>query len=301
MPAVRRTVAATQTAYLRLRAVGALPLSYQWSFQGTNLPGASFATLTNSANYPSKPAMREFITSFECLATNWETNYGTRVIGFLRAPTTGNYTFAVSGEDEARAAIWLERFAEVMRRDGRVEVTTASDLAHLLGLERQKQLLGCDSEATSCLAELANALGTEGVLVGSITRSGNAYLAVLKVIRQKNGSVWWSSSARVRGEPALLDWLDDQAAASVSAMFPRSALPAGPLVLGGAGIVAVGVGATFVILSNTVALEAVRSAPSEQALATALDQGRTQSDAGCAGPFRNPVLQFAQRPDGGPW
>ena len=189
-------------------------------------------------------------------------------------------TFAVSGEDEARAAIWLERFAEVMRRDGRVEVTTASDLAHLLGLERQKQLLGCDSEATSCLAELANALGTDGVLVGSITRSGNAYLAVLKVIRQKNGSVWWSSSARVRGEPALLDWLDDQAAASVSAMFPKSALPAGPLVLGGAGIVAVGVGATFVILSNTVALEAVRSAPSEQALATALDQGRTQSAAG---------------------
>lgn len=65
----------------------------------TNLPGASFATLTNSANYPSKPAMREFITSFECLATNWETNYGTRVMGFLRAPTNGNYTFAVSGDD----------------------------------------------------------------------------------------------------------------------------------------------------------------------------------------------------------
>lgn len=68
----------------------------------TNLPGASFATLTNSANYPSKPAMREFITSFECLATNWESNYGTRVMGFLRAPTNGNYTFAVSGDDVAQ-------------------------------------------------------------------------------------------------------------------------------------------------------------------------------------------------------
>lgn len=65
----------------------------------TNLAGASFATLTNSANYPSKPAMREFITSFECLATNWEINHGTRVTGFLRAPTNGNYTFAVSGDD----------------------------------------------------------------------------------------------------------------------------------------------------------------------------------------------------------
>ena len=68
----------------------------------TNLVGASTATLTNSANYPSKPAMREFITSFECLATNWESNYGTRVTGFLRAPTNGTYTFAVSGDDVAQ-------------------------------------------------------------------------------------------------------------------------------------------------------------------------------------------------------
>ena len=46
--------------------------------------------------------MREFITSFECLATNWESIYGTRVTGFLRAPTNGNYTFAVSGDDVAQ-------------------------------------------------------------------------------------------------------------------------------------------------------------------------------------------------------
>jgi len=45
LPAVRRTVASGQTAYLRHRAVGALPLTYQWSFQGTNLPGATNSTL----------------------------------------------------------------------------------------------------------------------------------------------------------------------------------------------------------------------------------------------------------------
>ncbi len=68
----------------------------------TNLTGVSTATLTSSANYPNKPAMREFVTSFECLATNWESNYGTRVTGFLRAPTNGTYTFAVSGDDAAQ-------------------------------------------------------------------------------------------------------------------------------------------------------------------------------------------------------
>jgi len=186
--------------------------------------------------------------------------------------------FTASGEDSARANVWTERFAEVMRRDGRVEVTTAGDVAQLLGAERQKQLLGCGSE--SCLAELANALGTDGLLVGSITRSGDSYLAVVKVIRQKNGSVWWSASGRMSGEPALLDWLDAQAASSVDAIAPRAPLPAGPLVLGGAGIVAIGAGVTLVVLSNTVALQAVKSAPDEPRLATALDSGRAQNTVG---------------------
>jgi autotransporter-associated beta strand protein len=65
----------------------------------TGLTGATFSALTNSANYPAKPASREGLTSFECLATNWEDNFGTRVTGFIRVPTNGNYTFAVSGDD----------------------------------------------------------------------------------------------------------------------------------------------------------------------------------------------------------
>ena len=64
-----------------------------------DLPGSSLSTLTSNANYPNKPASREFISTFECLAKNWEDSYGTRVTGFVRAPITGTYTFAVSGND----------------------------------------------------------------------------------------------------------------------------------------------------------------------------------------------------------
>jgi hypothetical protein len=188
--------------------------------------------------------------------------------------------FTLNGEDSARAKVWVERFAEVMGRDARLRVTTQSDLAQVLGLERQKQLLGCDTE--SCMAELANALGTDGVLVGSITHTGDSFLAVVKIIRQTNGSVWWSASGRMTGEPALLDWLDEQASAAVRAIFPPAPLPVGPLVVGGAGIVAVGVGATMLVLSNTVALQAVRGAPGEPELATALTTGRTEGAAGVA-------------------
>jgi hypothetical protein len=37
----------------------------------------------------------------------------------------------------------------------------------LLGLERQKQMLGCAEDSSNCLAELAGALGARFVLNGS--------------------------------------------------------------------------------------------------------------------------------------
>ena len=65
----------------------------------TGLSGSGIGALTSDANYPNKPASREFLTSFECLAQNWEDNFGTRVTGFVRAPVSGSYTFAVSGDE----------------------------------------------------------------------------------------------------------------------------------------------------------------------------------------------------------
>lgn len=65
----------------------------------TGLSGLGIGTMTSNADYPNKPASREFITSFECIAQNWEDNFGTRVTGFIRAPISGTYTFAVSGDD----------------------------------------------------------------------------------------------------------------------------------------------------------------------------------------------------------
>ncbi len=65
----------------------------------TGIPGSAISSLTSNANYPNKPASREFLSTFECLAQNWEDSFGTRVTGFIRAPISGNYTFAVSGDE----------------------------------------------------------------------------------------------------------------------------------------------------------------------------------------------------------
>lgn len=197
----------------------------------------------------------------------------------VRITTAG---FTATGTDAALAKAWTERFAEVARRDGRVDVTTAGDIEQLLGIERQKQLLGCGSTSTECLVELANAMGTDGVLVGSIVKSESGYLATVRVLQGKTGKVWWSASDRRATEGALLDWLDAQAGVMVDALAPGTSAPlgAGPKVLGVTGGAALATGAVLVIISNTASVEAVRTAPDEPSLSTALTSGRTLNATG---------------------
>ncbi len=196
----------------------------------------------------------------------------------------------VSGDDERKASAWLDRFAEVLGREPRLEVTTASALAQLLGLERQRQLLGCDQESSTCLAELAAALGSDGVLSGVVTRSGESFLAVLRIIRQPGGKVWWSASARVRGEEALLDWLDAQAEQAAVALVgvrpptgatvPATPVPLAPLLLGGLGLAAAAVGTGLLVEANTRTLPRLEVTTSEQERAAAVEAYRAQTTAG---------------------
>lgn len=72
---------------------------------------------------------------------------------------------------EIASALTDAAAAEISAR-GFFQVVTSRDLQTLIGLERQKQLLGCSEEAGSCLAELGGALGAKVVLSGSVTRLG---------------------------------------------------------------------------------------------------------------------------------
>jgi alpha-tubulin suppressor-like RCC1 family protein len=62
---VNRTVAAGATAYLRLMAVGAFPLSYQWSCNGTNIPDATNTVLVLTNVQPGQSG-----TCYTLMATN---------------------------------------------------------------------------------------------------------------------------------------------------------------------------------------------------------------------------------------
>lgn len=61
------------------------------------------------------------------------------------------------------------------------DVRSSKEVQTLLGLERQKQMLGCADE-TACLAEVAGALGARFVLSGSLAKLGETYQLSLQTM-----------------------------------------------------------------------------------------------------------------------
>jgi TolB-like protein len=82
---------------------------------------------------------------------------------------------------QARADLLSEVALTEAARFKAVEVMGQSDVAALLGHERQKELLGC-KEDSSCMAEIGGAMGAAWLLVGSVGRIGQATRVDLKLI-----------------------------------------------------------------------------------------------------------------------
>lgn len=69
-----------------------------------NIPGRSVSDLTNSPNFPDNPDIVDTLPSFDA-PRDWEDNYGTRIRGYILAPTTGAYQFYVSADDHVQVSL----------------------------------------------------------------------------------------------------------------------------------------------------------------------------------------------------
>ncbi len=87
-----------------------------------------------------------------------------------------------------------------------IRVVTPRDIAALLGLERQKELLGC-SDSGECLAELGNALGVQGVLLGDVLHLGKKIQVNARIIDPVGGRPLATSAVTVDAEEQLLEAL----------------------------------------------------------------------------------------------
>jgi TolB-like protein len=117
-----------------------------------------------------------------------------------------------------------DRLATELAHSG-FAVTTPSELQAVIGLERQKQLLGC-SDDRSCIAEISAALGVEFILVGRLTRLGKRFEVDLRLVRQKDASVA-ARDARGIDDEARLGELLAQSARALSEQV-TAAEPAKP-------------------------------------------------------------------------
>lgn len=69
-----------------------------------NIDGAKVADLTSASAYPEAPSAIESLTRLQSLE-NRADSYGAMIRGFIVPPTTGEYRFFVSGDDETQ--LWL--------------------------------------------------------------------------------------------------------------------------------------------------------------------------------------------------
>ena len=122
--------------------------------------------------------------------------------------------FNVSGLDAAQADAWVDRFVTLLSADGAFKLTTSRDIQQVLGIERQRELLGCTDGQASCLAELAGALGVDAILTGTVAHAGTGYTASLRVLKTGDGAQIAAVTGRLRdvdacrtgSTPRCLSW-----------------------------------------------------------------------------------------------
>jgi TolB-like protein len=127
------------------------------------------------------------------------------------------------GISQQQGDLYLDYFANQVSKRG-VHVITHGDITAVLGLERQKQLLGCTEE--SCVAELAGALGVRALLVGSIATAGSGFVVNLKVIESSGRAEALAVfSDRVANEEKLFEFLEASALELSRKLAPTPSAP----------------------------------------------------------------------------
>ena len=153
--------------------------------------------------------------------------------------------FTTVDVSEGKGALTSEHLATQLIAQG-LRVSTPRDISTVLGLERQKQLLGCGDD--SCISEIAGALGVTDVVNGEIARVDDGYRLLVKVISAANGRPRFARSVALKSERDVFETLDVWALIIAGREAPRpegrTLAPVVPLALGGA---AVATGAGFLI------------------------------------------------------
>lgn len=144
------------------------------------------------------------------------------------------------------AAVVTQEIATELSKVPDIRVQTVEDSRVTLGLEAQKQLLGCDD--SSCLAEIAQAMGTDTLLFGRLDRIGSQLNFQITLLESNNAQPLVRSSGRaddvtqlLQQVPALLVDTKAQLNPAWAPPPPSTTSSISPLLIGGLSAAALGV------------------------------------------------------------
>lgn len=118
---------------------------------------------------------------------------------------------SVTGVDQGYASVFTEYLGEQLEARG-AEVITENEIRALIGIERQKQLMGCSEDEGSCMAELADALGAEVVLLGDVSKVGSVIQVNVKLLDAQKAAPLASHQGSLDREEDVFAELDRAAA-----------------------------------------------------------------------------------------
>lgn len=158
-------------------------------------------------------------------------------------PTVAVFDLQAAGVPAASASAIQDAVTDALAKRGFFEVISASEIRSMLGVERQKQLMGC-SEGTSCTAELADALGSRFVLTGTLSKLGDAFQLSLQLLDTQKGQPIGRGTRIAQNERALvamLPWLLAEATSTPAPPAPSKVLPIAIIGLGAVALAAGGI------------------------------------------------------------
>jgi hypothetical protein len=131
--------------------------------------------------------------------------------------------------DSQRAAFLAEHLAQELSDEG-AQVVSAQDLTVMLGLDRQRQLMGCTTG--KCDTELTSTLGVDALVTGDVARLfGERFQLNLRMLDASTGQRVRTYTKRVTGLESVLDEMSKAAKILVAAgnkKYGRNSSPQNP-------------------------------------------------------------------------
>jgi hypothetical protein len=114
--------------------------------------------------------------------------------------------------------------------DPRFDVVTAEDLRRAIDVEAERRMAGCEDDASSCLAEVASALGASLVLHGDVGTLGDELVCNLNLFDSSNGTSGGRRTVRAANASSLASEVERATQQMLNAFLSLHAPPEGARV-----------------------------------------------------------------------